>query len=435
MRARAWCAAGLWGLAASATSCRDITVCADLRLCNASGGVAAGAGSYGPTMAGKAGMGGQLAQGGRPPTGGAPPIDLAGGAAGAAGGLESELVCSPPLADCNQTPLDGCEIDLFSDPEHCGDCNSPCDGVCARGRCHLPVSTGTVQQQVVADFAVIGEALYFTWGPYDGPFHLSRVERAGENARELAGGLPRFSRLAAAPQELFLWGVSETLRVSDLNGVMVDQGFEVSGVASLSGATYAGSKGQLLERPAGATSWEASAWFPSEAGTTLWPIAVDDRLVVFRILEDDRAPRYEVLLASDPSAGDGGIRLLASGDGLPTRIRALHDVYWMVQLPNADSRAFELRRHSLDPDATGQLVASERNVTNFALDESFAYVTRTLNSSYELVLVPVSSISQKYRFGSRIELFHPESVAGLLWFYDSSAKRVHSVDLGLDEFL
>jgi len=292
-----------------------------------------------------------------------------------------------------------------------------------------------MQQEMVADFGVGGDSLFFVWGPYDGPFHLSRADKTGANARVLADDLPRFSRLSVASKELFLWGFAENLRRSTLDGVMTDEGFEVSGVASLSNATYAGRGGQLLERRAGTGTWEPSPWFIAAADTVLWPLAVDDRLVVFRITEDEDAPHYEVLLVGDPSAVDGGLRTLASGNGLPTRIRGLHEVYWIVQLPNADSHSFELRRHSLDPDATTQLVASARNITNFALDETFAYVTRTLTLSYELLLVPVSSISEKYRFGSHLELMHPESVGGRLWFYDASSKRVRSVDLGLNEFL
>lgn len=53
--------------------------------------------------------------------------------------------CSPDYADCNANKrLDGCEIDLSSDPQHCGDCNTVCSlpgatAVCDGGECTVEV--------------------------------------------------------------------------------------------------------------------------------------------------------------------------------------------------------------------------------------------------------------------------------------------------------
>jgi len=109
-------------------------------------------------------------------------------------------------------------------------------------------------------------------------------------------------------------------------------------------------------------------------------------------------------------------------------------LYWVVELPGAGN-ACELRSVGLASDARSVLVASERKITNFALDEAFLYVTRSLSLSYEVMLIPISSISEKYHFGTHIEITHPEIVGELLWFYDPSKKQVRSVDLGLNDFL
>jgi hypothetical protein len=34
--------------------------------------------------------------------------------------------CSPGFKDCNKKYADGCELDVTSDPDNCGDCGAPC---------------------------------------------------------------------------------------------------------------------------------------------------------------------------------------------------------------------------------------------------------------------------------------------------------------------
>jgi hypothetical protein len=45
--------------------------------------------------------------------------------------------CMPGYADCNNHPSDGCEINLQSDPNHCGTCGTQClsPEICYDGRC------------------------------------------------------------------------------------------------------------------------------------------------------------------------------------------------------------------------------------------------------------------------------------------------------------
>ncbi len=45
-------------------------------------------------------------------------------------------VCLPGFADCNAVPADGCEVDVRTNPAHCGACGVVCPtGVCAAGAC------------------------------------------------------------------------------------------------------------------------------------------------------------------------------------------------------------------------------------------------------------------------------------------------------------
>jgi len=50
--------------------------------------------------------------------------------------------CLPGFADCNNNPADGCEVQLDSDPNHCGACGNACHyghavGVCVDGACQM----------------------------------------------------------------------------------------------------------------------------------------------------------------------------------------------------------------------------------------------------------------------------------------------------------
>ncbi len=38
------------------------------------------------------------------------------------------IACAPGYADCNNAPFDGCEVNLATDPAHCGTCGNACAG-------------------------------------------------------------------------------------------------------------------------------------------------------------------------------------------------------------------------------------------------------------------------------------------------------------------
>ena len=49
------------------------------------------------------------------------------------------IACAAGTADCNTNAADGCEIDVTTDPAHCGDCTTSCGEYgCNAGKCALP---------------------------------------------------------------------------------------------------------------------------------------------------------------------------------------------------------------------------------------------------------------------------------------------------------
>ncbi|MCD6498457.1 MAG: PKD domain-containing protein [Deltaproteobacteria bacterium] len=56
--------------------------------------------------------------------------------------------CAEGTMDCNQDPADGCETDVTTDEQNCGDCGHACgsDAVCRDGRCELDCGAGMVEK-------------------------------------------------------------------------------------------------------------------------------------------------------------------------------------------------------------------------------------------------------------------------------------------------
>lgn len=83
-----------------------------------------------PTGGGTAGAAGSDAS-----PGGAPDDVLGGAGAGGESGASNSPSCSPGRADCDGSSLTPCETSLEISFQHCGACNSRCDGICWGGRC------------------------------------------------------------------------------------------------------------------------------------------------------------------------------------------------------------------------------------------------------------------------------------------------------------
>jgi len=430
MSRAAWCALFLSLFATAAVSCRDLYVCGGSPLCDAAAG--GGGGGAGAGVGGR-GSAGDVAQAGDFSSNGGSIEVAPGGAAGEGGAL----ACESPLANCDQTRLNGCEADLSGDVNDCGRCGSLCNGVCARSSCHVPQSLVEQAIQPLTPFAQTSDSLYFEWGAPSGPYHLSRVDKLGGTPQLVADKLPAFSQIAAGPDRVYLWAPAENLHSVTFAGKVVDEGIEVSAIAVQGDVVFAASKGMLLERKSPTASWQPVPGFSSVGSDSqLWPVDVDGSLVVVRVTGVDTAPHYEVLLLEMPDVVGSPVDVLASGSGLPVRVRSsTHYVYWLVQTGANETGLFELHRHEPLVDTPEQFVAREFSVDDFALDDGFVYLTRSLNPGHELELVLVESIGEKLHLGSRFDLVYPEPVGDYLWFFDTSLQRLRRVDLGFGQFL
>ena len=418
----------LCALAASVSSCRDIFVCHGSEQCQARGGGAEGGGdaAQAGTLASDGGSGGVLGAGGSE-------IALEAGQAGE----PATDSCEPPLASCDRTSLNGCETDLSTAIDNCGGCNRACDGVCARSSCHVPSAQTEQPIRPLSPFAVTTDYLYFVWGAEAGPYRLSRVSILGGRPELVADNLPNCSGIAAAPDRIFLWdcGNDNLLSVTPA-GVVTDEGFQADGVAPQETVVYAAKAGVLMQRKSRSSSWQPTPGFPTgDSGVDLWPVDVSGQLVVLRASGFDDAAHYDVLLVDQPDVPNAQPQTLASDSGRLVQVRAVDGkVYWLTT-DSVVSDWFELRRHDLSPSSSVELVARERKVTGFALDSAFVYLPRWLNTGFELELVLVRSIGEKFHLGSRFDIAYPESVGDYLWFFDTSKERLMRVSLEFGTFL
>jgi hypothetical protein len=80
------------------------------------------------------------------PVGCATPCTLPNATAACSNGVCTVVSCNPGFADCNGNPVDGCELSIAGDPNHCGSCTTSCaipngtaacsNGVCSVGSCN-----------------------------------------------------------------------------------------------------------------------------------------------------------------------------------------------------------------------------------------------------------------------------------------------------------
>lgn len=128
------------------------------------------------------------------------PCDVAHGSGACAAGKCLVTGCDAGFSNCNNLPKDGCEIDLVTDDQNCGACGNVCPaGHCVRGSCRSP------------DLIVFGgqDGMY----TYNSVTSVSRYTLDGHQWREVdAGGTPppaRYSHAAAYDSKvdrMLIWG-------------------------------------------------------------------------------------------------------------------------------------------------------------------------------------------------------------------------------------
>ncbi len=117
-----------------------------------------------------------------------------------------KVACKPHFADCDGKPEDGCETDLDKDPQHCGRCDRVCAGTsCDDGFC-VPKVLATLPS--VEHIVAPGSGLYVQ----DAKHHeIRRVTLAGKSS-VVAQHVTELFDLAAG-HEVVVWSTSRPARI------------------------------------------------------------------------------------------------------------------------------------------------------------------------------------------------------------------------------
>lgn len=419
----------LLGLTAAAVShCREVSLCNDA---NPSCRSDASAGAQG-TVDGSGGPLPEVAgQGGAPEPSSAGRGDEAlggsieheagaGGQAGDASGVE----CPKPHANCDGTPLNGCETNLSVDPNHCGACNAPCDGLCVSSRC-LPFEVvGNYALQ--SNLAISDQVLYFATGEGFSSERLMRVDPAGKQAATLAQNLLDFDRVAVGTDRVYLW--SDTVGLwSVMNGsnLVVDEGIQLDWFAVNRQYSFWLNSLTVHRRRVGAAPGEETAWRElSGAGPS--QLAVDESQLLFLQHGDpDRISRL-LLYQEAPATPE----LLVSEKGEIVRWRLYEDqLYWVTRYTEGALEHDELRRLSPLDSGQPELLLSAPRIDDFALN-GWVFAYGPAQSYFEIQAFDPARPNQIHRLGTlaRPQLMEADG-QGRLWIFDFELSRLLSSDV------
>jgi hypothetical protein len=410
-----------------------------------SSGVAGQAGA-GPTepAAGQAGTvgltdadrGGGAQLGGRAGEGGARPA--AGGPGGEAGRIEAtagsagsgmstagsaagpQLDCPADRADCDQDPVNGCEADTTSDPNHCGGCGMTCDGWCHSSEC-TPFEVLATGQYDGRSITFFGNDAYWTSSADPDvnadKYQLQKGPKAGgSNPATLLGNHGYFlGRIAAGGQWLyFTHGYDSVLYKMRFDGsdAAIEQSYAVAAsilfaderihwVEDYANATYLYSHDEFGGAITTHYSFRTSASEPENQ--TIGGVTIDafDRLI-YAVMTDvgGAAQSYDIMRGDAPDA-----EVLTTGAGSAYDLAYGGDLYW-VETQNGGIANRLLRLSSAEPS-------------------NYPWVVQEGCSIYSLAVADTSSGSVAY-----FSWYDPNSRERGLSVYEAERRRTTAILLG-----
>lgn len=144
--------------------------------------------------------------------------------------------CSRTKYDCDETRTNGCETDISTDPEHCGGCDKPCDGLCAAFTCVPFHSVDGERETQGASLLVTAEYVYSVTRPWisDDAYDLRRAARADDRSTTLAERAWReVNVLAASASRLYVAADGDAFSLPTAGGELRLEQSQVDGLASV----------------------------------------------------------------------------------------------------------------------------------------------------------------------------------------------------------
>jgi len=387
-------------------ACHEFHACYDgpcptPRRAESSGGAASSAGEGTDASAGASGS--SAAAGGTGAAAGGE-LNLAGDAG--AGGGAGALTCPPPSANCDESSLTGCEVNLLTNVANCGACGARCRGVCALGECHA-------FETLASDFDP---------PPYRGiDFTSSDVYALssrfstqllrwseGHGAESLLSDGPDFSGIVSGVDRVYLLGsYDDRLWSIPFSGGMLSEDQQTAIAAVRVGPTlYAVDTARMPYSRAQGSQSRDDLPLPSGLASTLPEdaeaiMASDGVQVVLAMsrLDDKGAALYWVFLLQLPRAGDSSQwQLLGTGPGELRGVRVSGSAAYLDLVVNPtdgvnDSDVMhELRELSFDNRS--MLLQRVAGVLDFTIVNARLYASLELHDNASaLRIVPLEDPS------------------------------------------
>ncbi len=179
--------------------------------------------------------------------------------------------CSPGFDDCNGDSTDGCEIDVYNDPHHCGSCGIDCKELgCSQGTCTCASSTQT------ASLAPLD--LYFM------------MDQSGSMDLKTGTGVTKWAAISKA-LEGFL---------NDANSSGIGVGIQFFPLTTCNASEYAKPEVEIVDLPAAATKIMASIAKHGPNGSTPTAAALEGAISYAQVFGKTKPGHtIAVVLATD----------------------------------------------------------------------------------------------------------------------------------------
>jgi hypothetical protein len=285
-------------------------------------------------------------------------------------------VCTAPAADCDQQAGNGCEVNLSSDPEHCGTCEISCHGAgCNDGACGPVADVIVTAQQSPMRLVTNAQHLFFVTATGADPIEgaafgaIVRAGLDGAEPQEIASG--QLGPDGLAVDEAFVYwtnSVSGTVMRLALEGgtpQTIVSGLHAPRDLALhsTGLYFASAVNHVVMRSAPDGSAPAIV---AQIEDPVLSVSVNDAAVFFGTAS----------AVARVGHGGGEVTVIAPGQSNVVSLFASTDrVFWVSQGPKASSHAGAIG--SVDPEGgTATLIATQQfSPMTVVADDAFVYWT------------------------------------------------------------
>jgi hypothetical protein len=346
-----------------------------------------------------------------------------GGVSSAGSAGDTQAGCAGSSANCDLGVVNGCEVDLTSDPRHCSACKAVCAGICNDGECMPFEVAATNQVDPVGGIVLTSDFAYFAAERLQGGAASLRLQRVAR--RDLSdlqtlveGHWSSIEGLAVTSRKLYVLGDNGRLFGLTLPEAseLADEPYGTS-IESIDGQgryLYLSDYWSVYRRDEGDDA--ETRVFHSADATGVRVSASSDGFFVFAAYTYPPVPpRYEVLFGRHETVEPA---LVAAGEGTVTMYSAFEDdVFFVV----ADGPSFTLR-HASESESEQVVATDAEHLTGLAASSAnlVGAVSADFNDGLRVFSVDQTDVFHDWPTLGPVLALEADA-DGELWYFDSAA--------------